>query len=92
MSDILVKPPQLREAANQIRQHARTIQASIDAVDADIKAIGPDRFEGVSADTIRNRYNRLRDRIYKFKPLLEAFGRDLDETAARFEAADRAGK
>ena len=89
MSDILVSPPMVRDTANQIRQRAKAIQASIDRVDQDIKAIGPARFEGFRADTIRNRYNRLRERIYQFRPLLEAFARELDQTAQRFEAADK---
>ena len=92
MNNIVVKPPLLREAANKIRQHARTIQSSIDAVDADIKTLGPSNFEGQRADAIRSRYARLREQIYRFKPLMEAFGRELDETAVRFEAADRTNK
>jgi WXG100 family type VII secretion target len=92
MSDILVTPPQLRDNASQIRNRARTIQACIDAVDRQIKALGPGRFEGASADYIRNRYNRMRQKFYSFKPLLESFARELEDAAVRFEQADKALK
>jgi uncharacterized protein YukE len=85
MTDILITPPMLRSTADQVRQRARAIQACIDKVDADIKAIGN------RADNLRARYNRLRERIYQFRPLLEAYARELDQAAQRFEAADKSG-
>jgi WXG100 family type VII secretion target len=89
MAEILVQPPQLKQSATDLRKNANDIQRAVNAVDAAIKALGPSRFEGVRADTLRANYQRLRDRIYSFKPLIDAFANDLDQAATRFEAADR---
>ncbi len=92
MSDILVGPGQLRNTADQIRQRAKTVQTAIDSVDASIKALGPSKFEGSRADTVRARYNRSREKFYNFKTMLDKFATVLQEAATRFEAADRASK
>lgn len=90
MAEILVKPAELRQSSADIMKNARDIQAAVDQVDAAIRSLGPSRFEGVRADTLRSHYQKLRDRIYGFKPLIDAFGKDLEQAASRFEAADRA--
>ena len=89
MAEILVKPPELQAAAVDLHKDAANIQACIDTVDATIKALGPSVFEGVRADTVRNRYNKMRDRFYSFKPLIDAFANDLEQAALRFQAADK---
>ena len=89
MSDILVGPPQLRSTADQIQQRAKTVQTAIDSVDATIKGLGPSKFEGSRADTLRARYNQSRQTFYNFKPILDKFAGVLLEAAARFEAADK---
>ena len=91
MADILVKPPELRLTATDLRKSAKNIQNAVDSVDAAIKQLGPSRFEGARADASRARYNRLRDAIYRFKPLIDTFATDLDDSAARFSAADKTG-
>ena len=92
MSDILVGPGQLRTTADQIRQRAKAVQAAIDTVNSQIKALGPSKFEGSRADTIRARYSRNREKFFNFKPMLDKFATTLQEAAARFEAADRANQ
>jgi WXG100 family type VII secretion target len=91
MAEILVKPPELRLTAADLRRAAKAIQTAVDSVDSSIKQLGPSRFEGSRADTLRAHYNKLRDAIYRFKPLIDAFANDLDNSAARFESADKAG-
>ena len=91
MTDILVKPPELRLTATDLRKSAKNIQNAIDSVDSDIKQLGPSRFEGARADALRARYNRVREAIFRFKPLIDTFAAELDDTAARFSAADKAG-
>lgn len=88
---ILVKPPELRTKASDIRQHANTIQNCIDVVDQEVKVLGPSVFEGNSADRFRARYNRIRDRIYGFRPFLESFAKALEDAATVFEQADKEG-
>jgi len=92
MSDILVGPPQLRATADQIQQHAKSVQAAIDSVDSTIKALGPSNFEGSRADALRAGYNRARPSFYNFKPILDKFAAVLLDAAARFEAADKANQ
>lgn len=89
MAEILVKPAELKQSSTDLHKNARDIQTAVDNVDSAIKALGPSRFEGVRADALRTRYQQLRDRIYSFKPLIDAFANDLDQAATRFEAADR---
>jgi WXG100 family type VII secretion target len=88
MAEILVKPPELRDTAAQIREHAKKLQTALDAVEAEMRALGPGTFEGVRADNLRARYNKVRERIFQFKPLLDRFANDLGQAADRFQAAD----
>ena len=89
MSNILVKPPQLREYSMNLKASAKTVQSCIDAVDAAMMSL-QGRFEGVSADEIRGRYLQVRERVQEFRPLIEKFGNELETTADRFERADKA--
>jgi WXG100 family type VII secretion target len=89
MVEILVKPAELTNTASELRAHAKRLQAAIDAVDADMRALGPGSFEGARADALRSRYSQIRVKIYQFKPLIEHFAKDLDEASARFAAADK---
>lgn len=88
MAEILVKPQDLDAKASQIRDHAQKIQAAIDAVDADINALGTSVFEGHRATEMRTRYTRYRDYLSAFKPMLERFAIELEMAAAKFRAAD----
>ncbi len=89
MSEIQVIPADLTHAASDIRNHAKRLQAAIDAVDNDIRALDSNAFEGIRADTLRARYNKIRDKIFNFKRMLENFAKELDEASARFSAADK---
>jgi uncharacterized protein YukE len=89
MNEILVKPPELQAAAVNLHKDAKDIQVCIDTVDATIKSLSPAVFEGGRADTLRNRYNKFRDRFYSFKPLIDAFANDLDQAALRFMNGDK---
>ncbi len=89
MAEILVKPAELRQSSSDLRRAANAIQNAVDQVDAAINTLGPSSFEGNRADTLRANYQRLRDRIHNFKPLIDTFANDLDQAAIRFELADR---
>jgi len=88
MAEILVKPTELRQAANELRSHAKRLQAALDAVDAEMRSLAG-KFEGQRAEALQSRYNKIREQIYRFKPLIDHFAKDLDESATRFTAADR---
>lgn len=85
-----IHPKQLRTTSSQLRADAKKIQGCIDEVDSIIKSLGSNVFEGNRAQSVRNRYSRLRDSFYNFRPFIEKFGIELDETATRFEQADQA--
>lgn len=87
-SGILIKPEQLSNAAQVLRESAKKVQASIDEVDEQFQSLGPTRFEGVSADTIRARYAKRREKFYQFKPFIESFVRKLESIAADFTKVD----
>jgi len=87
MAEILVKPPELKLAANDLRAHAKRLQQALDSVDADIHSLNG-RFEGERANALQARYSKIRERIYQFAPLIMHFAKDLDEAATRFQAAD----
>jgi len=89
MTDILVKPIELTTTANDLRTHAKKLQAALDAVDAAIKSLGPNSFQGNRADALQAHYNRLREKIYQFKPMIDHFANDLDDAALRFSNADK---
>ena len=89
MAQIKVIPQDLQSKAEQIRAHANRIQAAVDAVDADIKALGTSVFEGHRADELRTRYTQYRDYLTAFKPMAERFASELDLAAQKFIAADR---
>lgn len=89
MSEILVKPIELKNISNDLRKNAADIQRAVEAVDAIIKSLGTSRFEGARADALRNRYSKIREQIYNFKPLVTKFAVELDQAAARFSAADK---
>ncbi len=89
MSEILVKPPQLRESSGNLKTSANTIQGCVEAVNSALQSL-QGRFEGMSAEEIRSRYARAYERIQDFKPLIDKFAQELEVTAERFEKADRA--
>lgn len=89
MSDILVKPDQLRTTASQIRQRAKAVRQSLEAVDQGIQTLDSVQFEGNRAVSLRSRYRSTRDRIFAAPDLIARFAAALEDTASRFESADQ---
>lgn len=87
MAEIRVEPLKLEQAANELRNHAKRLQTALDAVDAEIRSL-PSKFKGQRAEALQSRYNKIREQIYRFKPLIDHFAKDLDESALRFRGAD----
>lgn len=90
MAEILVKPIDLLNAANDLRAHAKKMQEALNAVNNEIQSLGIGRFEGERANSLRARYNRIQEQINRVKPLIDHFAQDLEDASARFRAADRA--
>lgn len=89
MSDILVKPGDLRQASSDLRQSARKISHSINEVDEVIRAVGPAKFSGRQADQIRTRFRAVRERLMAADDLVNQFALKLDQLAREFEKTDR---
>ena len=89
MAQIQVRPQDLMSKASQIRDHAKKIQAAIDSVDGDIKALNTSQFEGHRATELRSRYQKYHDYLNAFRPMIERFANELDLAAAKFKAADQ---
>lgn len=88
-SGIIIKPEDLIAAANVLRESSKMVQTAIDEVDQQIQALGPTRFQGVSADTIRGKYAKMRDQFYGFKPFIDQFANKMDSIAVDFKAVDQ---
>lgn len=89
MSDILVRPPQLRETASQIRNHAKTIQASLTQVDSAVQGLNPQQFDGMRSEALRSHYQSKRDALLKMDRMVTRFAAELEQIAATFEEADK---
>jgi len=85
---ILVKPGVLNDAGLVLRDCAKTVQVCIDQVDSEMQALGPDKFSGEAADSIRAKYARMRDLFYSFKPVVERIADNLTTISQTFEGID----
>jgi murein DD-endopeptidase MepM/ murein hydrolase activator NlpD len=90
MSEILVRPQQLRLTAQTLRQKARTVRTALETVDRILKELTPVKFEGSRASSLRSRYTRARAKIFEAPGLIETFAKELETTAQVFEKADQA--
>jgi len=88
MVEIQVRPPELLQAANDLRAHARALQSAIESVDSDMRSL-TGQFEGMRAEALQDRYNKIREQIFQFQALIKHFAKDLDHAAVTFKAADR---
>jgi uncharacterized protein YukE len=91
MTEILIQPIALRTASQELRDHAARVTKMLHAVDRDITALAPVRFEGNRASRLRSRYRITKDKIFTWPALLQKFSAELSEIADRFEQVDRAG-
>jgi uncharacterized protein YukE len=89
MSDILVRPPELRAAATELRSHAKQIQSAIDTLSTVMQSVMAGRFEGQRAATLFGRYRSKRLTLLFTASLVTRFAQELEEAAVRFEQADR---
>ena len=87
--EIFARVAQMREAASALSRSAARLQEALDAVDAEVRAIGPDRFMSIGAEAFRGEYNRLTpplrdafDQLLHFQSRLSASADDI-EMAAR---------
>lgn len=90
MSDILVKPNQLRSASNNIGQSAKEIQQALLNIDWILTQLAvKSLFEGSSAFELLRRYGAIVVRLNLAPLIVRKYAKQLAEIADRFEEHDR---
>ncbi|MHA1279113.1 MAG: WXG100 family type VII secretion target [Candidatus Helarchaeota archaeon] len=89
MTTIVIKPDEVRARASELKKHANNILAAVNTVDNEVKTLGPEVYDGVSAERFRTSYNRIRTKLQSFDDLLEAFASKLIQIANDMEQADK---
>lgn len=90
MSAILVTPPEIRSKAEQLLNHARAIQKSLEGSDQVIVPLSSELFSGWKADDFRRRYQTQRERLLQLHQMVTRLSSMLQEAANAFEKADQA--
>jgi uncharacterized protein YukE len=91
MDDILVRPTELRQTAEQLSSSAQKIGQALHAIDNDINALKGIAFMGNRADDVQVRYAPKRDALLKAREIVAHFAEDLQSAALCFELADKNG-
>lgn len=87
--ELVARIGQMRDAANTIGSSADRINESVDAVDAEVRALGPERFASTAADAFRSEYNRITPALREAHESLLQFKDKLLASADEIEAAAR---
>lgn len=90
MSQILVHPQELRQAAEGLQAYAKKIDVALQAIDNDMLSLKRDNFLGNRANAVQVYYAPKREALLKAKEIVSHFSEDLRNTATRFEQADNA--
>lgn len=85
----MIRPQELRQAADQLRANAKKIDAALQAIDQEILSLKGDKFLGNRANAVQVHYAPKREALLKTKTIITHFADDLTNSAIRFEQADR---
>ena len=91
MTNILVRPLELRQISEQLRSSANKISAALQAIDNDILSLKGDKFLGNRSSTVQSHYAPKREALIKAKDIVLRFSGDLKAAADVFEKADMTG-
>lgn len=89
MTDILVRPKNLKTTANELRSSAVKILTALKAVDQIIRSLEPVKFEGARATQFRSRYRSLNEKLLNSPQVIQRFADDLVKAANIFEKYDK---
>ena len=89
MDKILVKPSLLRTNAQTLRSKAKTINAALTHVEKLVHGLNDYKFSGNRATSVRTRFTKIHEQLINASSLIVAFAKDLEESAALFESADK---
>jgi len=88
MSDILVRPNQLRSTAGNLRTSASSIMNSIQRVDLNLNGLSAQIFEGISANVLQANYQTKRESVLNLFSSVLFLAEELEKIASFFESAD----
>lgn len=88
MSNILVRPPELRQTSEQLKSSAKKIGIALQAIDNDILALKGDKFLGNRANAVQAHYAPKREALLKAREIVHLFSENLQTTADIFSSAD----
>lgn len=91
MSQILIRPQELRQASEQLQATAKKIDAALKAIDQEILSLKGDKFLGNRANAVQAHYAPKREALLKAKNMIAHFAEDMRSAATRFEQADKGG-
>jgi uncharacterized protein YukE len=89
MGEIYARITQMRDAAGTISRSAAQINECIEAVEGEMRLLGPDRFMSISAEAFRAEYYRLTPKLKEAFELLTGFYDKLNAAADDIELASR---
>lgn len=87
--EIYARITQIREAATTIGRSTATISDCLESVDAEVRALGTDRFMGIGAEAFRSEYYRITPKIRETFDQLRGFQEKLNAAADDIEVAAR---
>lgn len=87
--ELLAQLNDMRQAAATIGACANRISDAIEAIDTEVRSIGPDRFTSIAAEDFRAEFNRMTPRLREAFQQLIVFQNKLNESADDIEIASR---
>lgn len=90
--EIAARIQQMREAADTLGRTSSQIQRCIDAVESEVRALGPDRFMSLGAEAFRAEFSRLTPKLRETFETLAGFRDRLHGSADDIEVAARASQ
>jgi hypothetical protein len=73
MVDILVRPVELRQIAEQLRASSKKVGTALQAIDNDILALKGDKFLGNRANSVQAHYAPKREALLKAREIVSNF-------------------
>lgn len=89
MTNILVRPPELRQVADGLRSGAQRLGKSLQTIDTAIHSLNGQDFMGHRSDTLQLHYISKRESLLRAQEIVLRFAIELGNAAEVFEKADQ---
>lgn len=90
--EVYARIAEMRDSSTAIGRSANRIREAIDAVDGEVRALGPDRFMSLGAEAFRSEYHRATPRLREAFDQLLRFRDQLNDSADDIEVASRSSR